>query len=370
MGSNVVRLGIISTALISDVIVKSVTFVDGIECTAIASRDANRAQKYAEKHDIKHACTYEEILNAPVDAIYVPLPTALATEWAVRSANAGKHVFVDKPFGCASQVEEIKNACEEANVIFMDATHFVHATRTKEVRKRIMNGDIGKLKRVQATYCIPMPNLATNIRSKPELEPMTLWGDLGWYVCRAAVALLGVDATRNILRVHCTSKAHKRFPMVVQSVEGVVEFGTDDVDKISLCFVIDCTSTVIMRATAIGEMGYVEMDGYGVPPTQSSVFEAVRKPEDYTDDIAYIFQRSVSKIEGDDDYQWCYPSPEEIHVDEGGRSQATKMVQEFVRMIQENDLNASSKWMVETMTTQRIVDAVYEKVKEQHGWGV
>ncbi len=32
-----------------------------------------------------------------VDAVYIPLPTALKTEWAIKSANAKKHIILEKP---------------------------------------------------------------------------------------------------------------------------------------------------------------------------------------------------------------------------------------------------------------------------------
>ncbi|KAI0556833.1 Oxidoreductase [Gracilaria domingensis] len=368
MSDQVVKLGILSTAWINTVILDSVSRLDGVVCTTIASRDKKRAERYAEEHDLEHACSYEEIVTAPIDAVYIPLPTAIASDWAVRCAKAGKHVFVDKPFASTPEVEAIKEACEAADVIFMDATHFVHADRTKQVRQRILDGDIGTVKRLQSTFCIPIPNMAQNIRSKPELEPMTLWGDLGWYVSRTAIAFLGVDVTRNIFSVTCTSRTQKRFPKALESVEGIVEFGTCDADKVSLCFVTDCTSGILMRTTAIGEKGYLEIDGFVVPPRQTKIFDSIRKPEDYSDDTDYTYERSVTEVEGDDNYQWSFPAPEQIHVDEGGLPQAAKMVKEFVRMIRENDMEASARWMTETLATQHVVDAVFEKIKEQHGW--
>ncbi|KAI0556840.1 oxidoreductase domain containing protein [Gracilaria domingensis] len=368
MGGQVIKLGLLSTANINIVILDGVARLDGVECTTIASRDKKRAQRYAEQHKLEHACTYEEIVTAPIDAVYIPLPTAIASEWAVRCANAGKHVFVDKPFVSTPEVEAIKEACEQAQVIFMDATHFVHSNRTKQVRQRIVDGDVGTVKRLQSTFCIPMPNVAQNIRSNPELEPLTMWGDLGWYASRAAVAFLGVDATENILSVHCTSKTLKRFPRVLESIEGVVEFGTCDEDKVYLCFIIDCAASRLNRTTIIGEEGYLEIDGFVAPPRQSKFLESIRKPEDYCEDTDYTYERSVTEIKGDDNYQWSFPAPEQVHVDEGGLPQYAQMVKEYVRMIRENDMEASAKWMTETLATQRIVDTVFEKIREQHGW--
>ena len=32
-----------------------------------------------------------------IDAVYIPLPTSLHLEWVVKTANAGKHILVEKP---------------------------------------------------------------------------------------------------------------------------------------------------------------------------------------------------------------------------------------------------------------------------------
>lgn len=361
-----VRIGIISTAWANDVVLDSIRRVEGVECTFVASRDLKKAQKYAEENDIPNACTYDELLAAPVDAVYIPLPTALAPDWAVRSAKAGKHVMVDKPFTSVPEVERIKAACEEAQVVFMDATHFVHASRTHEVRRRVANGDIGKLKRLQATYCYPFPKMAENIRSKTDLEPMGMWGDLGWYVSRSAVAFLGVDIASKIVSVQCISKVFERFPDVVKSAEGIIEFQLNEDERVSFYFAADSTASILMRATIIGEEGYLDVHEFAIPLRQTMILDHLRDPKDFAVDLEYVYCRSVENIEGEDDYQWKFPTPETVFVDEGGFPQAAKMIQEFVRMIRENDLESSQRWMTETLTTQGIVDAVFEKIREQH----
>lgn len=361
-----VRIGIISTAWANEVVLDSIRRVEGVECTVIASRDLKKAQKYAEDNGIPNACTYDELLAAPIDAVYIPLPTALAPDWAVRSAKAGKHVMVDKPFTSVPEVERIRTACEEASVVFMDATHFVHAARTHEVRRRVANGDIGKVKRLQATYCYPFPKMAENIRSKTDLEPMGMWGDLGWYVSRSVVAFLGVDIASKIVSVQCNSKVFKRFSDVVKSAEGVVEFQLNDDERVSFCFVADSTASMLMRATIIGEEGYIDVNGFVIPLRQTMIFDHIRDPKDFAVDLEYLYCKSVESIQGEDDYQWTFPTPETVFVDEGGFPQAAKMITEFARMIRENDLESSRRWTKETITTQGIVDAVFEKIKEQH----
>lgn len=58
---------------------------------AVASRDGERAERFAEEHAIPRSYdSYEALLeDDEIDAVYVPLPNGLHAEWTKRAADAG-----------------------------------------------------------------------------------------------------------------------------------------------------------------------------------------------------------------------------------------------------------------------------------------
>ena len=190
-----VQWGILGTANIARKMAWAIEQAENSVLTAVASRSIDRAVKFTAEHtqSMSHARfygSYEELLADPlVEAVYVPLPTALMKPWVLKACGAQKHVLADKPFGSATDVAEMAAACMRNGRQFMDATMFVHNRRTEELQRQIAAGVIGEVRRVTAamTYGGLEPG---NIRLDPQLEPMAALGDIGWYTVRAALTAL------------------------------------------------------------------------------------------------------------------------------------------------------------------------------------
>ncbi|MQA94694.1 MAG: hypothetical protein GEV11_08580 [Streptosporangiales bacterium] len=96
-----IRIGALGAATILPwALIRPARAVDGLEVTAVASRDHGRAEAFAARHalPVVHD-SYADLLDDPeVDAVYIPLPNGLHAEWALRAIEAGKHVLCEKPF--------------------------------------------------------------------------------------------------------------------------------------------------------------------------------------------------------------------------------------------------------------------------------
>ena len=105
------RLGLLSTAAINQVILDAAEASDRVSVVAVASRTAERARAYAAEHGIgRWHGSYEALLADPgVDAVYVSLPNAMHVEWSIRALEAGKHVLCEKPLHAdPAEVERLR----------------------------------------------------------------------------------------------------------------------------------------------------------------------------------------------------------------------------------------------------------------------
>ena len=127
-----------------------------------------------------------------IDALYIPLPTAVRKSYVLKAAAAGKHVLCEKPCGVdASHLQEMIDACASAGVQFMDGVMFMHHRRFELLRRRIADLKFSPTFMDSAfTFKADAPYLRSNIRTSIDTEPLGCVGDLGWYSIRMALTLM------------------------------------------------------------------------------------------------------------------------------------------------------------------------------------
>jgi predicted dehydrogenase len=171
----------------------------GARITAIASRDAGRAQAAASQIGIDKAYgSYEQMLADPdIDVIYNPLPNHLHVPWSVEAANAGKHVLCEKPVGMnTKEVRELIAARDRNNVQIAEA--FMVRTHPQWVRavELAKSGAIGELRAVQTAFGY-FNRDGNNIRNKLDLGGGALM-DIGCYGVYVSRWLFGGEPRRVI----------------------------------------------------------------------------------------------------------------------------------------------------------------------------
>jgi predicted dehydrogenase len=98
--------------------------VDGIELTSVWGRDAQKAARLAAEHG---AAAYPDFAGflASVDAVAFSVPPDVQPELAVRAAQAGKHLLLEKPVAlsvpAAEELARAVAAARVASVVFFTA---------------------------------------------------------------------------------------------------------------------------------------------------------------------------------------------------------------------------------------------------------
>eukprot|EP00898_Chlorokybus_atmophyticus_P008207 jgi/Chlat1/8388/Chrsp80S00645 len=184
------RWGVLGTAEIAKKVIPAIQRAHNAAVVAIASRTLAKAEAWSKEHGIDKAHgSYDALLADPkVDAVYIPLPSALKCEWAVKAARAGKHVLVEKPYASVNDVQAIVTACEQSQVQFMDGTMFVHHVRTRTILQSV--NEIGGARRVISSFTFPLSayeGYEGNVRLNAQLEPLGCLGDVGWYCVKLAL---------------------------------------------------------------------------------------------------------------------------------------------------------------------------------------
>ncbi len=177
--NSALRIGILGAANIAKQFTDAVCDSTHVRVVAIGSRDAAKANEFGASHGVvtRHG-SYEALLADPqVECIYIPLPNSMHCEWAIKAANAGKHVLCEKPLTLSLvEARAMFDAARKNDVLLLEAFPYYFQPQTGVMMDLIRSGTIGDVRSVSASFgfTLPPPGVGssangTNIRLMPEL---------------------------------------------------------------------------------------------------------------------------------------------------------------------------------------------------------
>ena len=197
------NLGIIGTNWIAAQFVNAGAENSVFTLTAVYSRTAEKAQKFAEsvaRPEAKFFTDLEEFFASDAfDVVYIASPNSLHKEQAVQAINAGKHVIVEKPaVSNPSEFKEVKAAlAENDEVFFFEAARHIFDPNFKVLENKLaelqetgrVNGATISYMKYSSRYDKVLAGEEPNIFS-PKFSGGALQ-DLGVYVVYGALRLFG-----------------------------------------------------------------------------------------------------------------------------------------------------------------------------------
>ena len=152
MASEPLRVACIGMGWWSDVLADAIKRSGKLDIVACYTRSEEKRKKFAAKYGCQVAPSYEAILADPsIPAIINTTPNDAHLETTRAAAEAGKHVFLDKPI--ANRVSEgraIAKICREAGIVLALGYQRRRESHFRWIKRQIDAGTFGKLVNAEA----------------------------------------------------------------------------------------------------------------------------------------------------------------------------------------------------------------------------
>ncbi|HZX02336.1 aldo/keto reductase [Kribbella sp.] len=300
MTDHKLRWGIIGTGNIASRFASQVPTSKTNEVVAVGSRSIDSANAFADKWDIanRHA-SYEDLLaDQSVEAVYIATPHPLHVEWAIKAAEAGKHVLCEKPLAInRAWAEAMIEAAVRNDVFLMEAYMYRCLPQTKLVAQLVRDGELGTVHQIQATFAF---NAAFRPESRIFADELAGGGilDVGGYPVSMARLIAGAATGRPYAE-----------PAAVNAVGQVGETGADEWTVATLFFDGGITAQISTgvrladrnQVRIYGSKGYLQIDdpwfGGDGKPTHVTLYRAGEEPRELSAEPALIYTAEAEAVQ-------------------------------------------------------------------------
>lgn len=212
----------------------------------------------ASSDGIRAHGSYEALLADPsVQAVYIGTPHPLHADWAVKAAQAGKHVLCEKPLTMTlADTKRVLAAAQANRVLLMEAFMYRFHPQTLKLVELVRSGVIGELRLIRASFNVICPFDPEHRMFKKELGGGSIL-DLGGYPLSFSRHLAGAvsgKVSAEPLEFHGTGRLH---PVAGTDdfATAVARFPGDVLAELS------CGSTVFNDSSArlYGTLGWIDV---------------------------------------------------------------------------------------------------------------
>jgi len=147
-----IRVGCLGMGWWSDVLAGAITRSGRLQIISCFTRSEDKRRSFAAKYRCEAASSYEAMLvDRRIEAIINTTPNNAHLETTRAAADAGKHVFLDKPIAnTVADACALTAACRRAGVVLALGYQRRRETHFRWIRQRIDAGDFGRLVNAEA----------------------------------------------------------------------------------------------------------------------------------------------------------------------------------------------------------------------------
>jgi len=158
---NRLKVGVIGSGRIGKVHIENISVrISSAEVVAVADPFIDDARKFAEQFGISQvSADYKEVLTNPeVEAVLICSPTDTHSQYIIEAAEAGKHIFCEKPLDLSLEIiQNTLSAVERAGVKIMVGFNRRFDPNFSKIKQMVDRGEIGTPHILQITSYDPMP---------------------------------------------------------------------------------------------------------------------------------------------------------------------------------------------------------------------
>ena len=314
------KWGIIGTGGIAKAFAKDLSYLQGHRVAAVGSRNLASAAEFASEFPGATGYgSYEELVAADVDAVYVATPHTFHAENSLLALNAGKPVLCEKPFTInAKEARAVIDRAHELKLPLLEAIWTRFLPHIQQVREILKSGVLGDIHTVIADHGQYLPEEIAPRLWRPELGGGALL-DLGIYPITLAHLVLGAPQSFTVSATLTDEKVDNQISMIFDYPQGAQAL----------------LSATMLNRTAIsgvisGSKARLEMDGFFFVPTT---------------------MRLISR----DGQVQTFPNN---YMGHGLREEAV----EFARMVRANELESPLAPHGMSLEIMELMDAIREKI--------
>src|SRR3954447_10107056 len=152
MGFEPLRVACVGMGWWSDVLADAIRRSGKLDIVACYTRSADKRAAFAKKYDCRPAASYEDVLaDRAIEAVINTTPNDAHLATTRQAADAGKHVFLDKPIAnTVSDGRAITEACSRAGVVLAIGYQRRRESQFRWLKQQIEVGLLGRLVNAEA----------------------------------------------------------------------------------------------------------------------------------------------------------------------------------------------------------------------------
>lgn len=188
-----VKFGIVGLGIISSRFARVLNTVEGVDLTAVASRDPQRTQAFAKKFKAQKALAgYADVIrDADVDVIYCGLTHNFHYEIARQCLELHKPILCEKPLVTnRRQAEELVELAKENRTLLMEAMWTRCMPAYQKAQQWVRSGKIGQVRLITASFCHQVDYDPNHRLFSKDTAGGSLF-DLGVYPIDFAIGIMG-----------------------------------------------------------------------------------------------------------------------------------------------------------------------------------